>query len=159
MKGHIVRDLAFSPTTFELVVITADSELRFYTTRERGGKLLRKVSQVHRRAVTSLDFSKNGEFLVTGGADHTVKLWDADVNTTAEPYWFQSQIGHTYSVSKVFFNPNDNTQVISVGGKDGIFIWNFHGDTTDRPVKAESMIVAPKRGVKFEEAKKEEPEQ
>lgn len=31
-------------------------------------------------------------------------------------------------MSAVFFNPRNNSQIITVGQKDGIFIWEFNGD-------------------------------
>lgn len=88
-----------------------------------------------------------------------VKLWDSDVNletgqTQASPYYFQSFIGHTYPVQKVIFNPNNNSQCISVGGKDGIYLWKFFGDVSikelpeaeevgeeESPLKEESKVM------------------
>ncbi|MBK8156907.1 MAG: hypothetical protein IPK55_13440 [Streptococcus sp.] len=31
--------------------------------------------------MTSLCYSNNGEYFMTGGLDHIVKMWDADVGT------------------------------------------------------------------------------
>lgn len=60
-----------------------------------------------------------------------LRLWDNSTEEmTSSPYYFQSFIGHSYEIEQVFFNPQDNTQCISVGGKDGIFLWKFHGDTS-----------------------------
>ena len=89
-----------------------------------------------------------------------IKLWDANVNmeqgqTQASPYYFQSFIGHTFSVRKVIFNPNNNSQCISVAGKDGIYLWKFFGDISikeseqdeqeaveiESPLKEESKVM------------------
>lgn len=56
-----------------------------------------------------------------------IKVWDYEVQKTI-PYFFQSFIGHTYPVSAVLFNPCNNSQMITVGEFDGIFVWEFNGD-------------------------------
>lgn len=35
------------------------------------------------------------------------------------------------------FNPTNNEQCISVGGKDGIFLWKFFGDTSMKETEVE----------------------
>jgi len=57
-----------------------------------------------------------------------MKVWDYDAQKTA-PYFYQSFIGHTYPVNQVMFNPLNNNVLFSSGEKDGIYIWQFHGDT------------------------------
>ena len=42
---------------------------------------MRQVGQVHRGAITTLCYSNNGEYLLSGGMDHIVKMWDAEVGT------------------------------------------------------------------------------
>lgn len=69
-----------------------------------------------------------------------IKVWDYEANKTL-PYYFQSFIGHTYPVNCLMFNPTDNGIIISSGEKDGIYIWNFYGDTKTEfahPIKNES---------------------
>lgn len=65
---------------------------------------------------------------MTGGDDTLVKAWDYDA-TRPVPYYYQAFIGHTYAVSQVMFNPCDQSQIITIGDQDGIYVWQFHGDT------------------------------
>lgn len=66
-KGFILWDLIYSPKSWELIAVTTDCSLRFYDTRIKGGSLIRNVTQVHRGAITSLCFSNNSEYFITGG--------------------------------------------------------------------------------------------
>lgn len=76
----------------------------------------------------SLDISNNSGYMLTGGEDNMIKVWDYEANKTI-PYFFQSFIGHTYPVKCLMFNPLDNGVVFSAGEKDGIYVWSFYGDT------------------------------
>lgn len=89
---------------------------------------LREISNIHRESVNSLNFSLNGQYLITCGDDKNVKIFDSSVDKIS-PYYFQSFIGHTFPVTKAFFNPSNNKQCISIGGRDGIHLWKFNGDT------------------------------
>ena len=55
-------------------------------------------------------------------------MWDYDAQKTV-PHFFQAFIGHTYPLVSTMFNPLDNNMVISAAENDGIYIWQFHGDT------------------------------
>ena len=135
-KGSIIKEILFSPNEKEIIAITTDCSMKFYDITVPGGNLLRKVTEAHRVGINSVSYSNNGQFLITGGMDNIVKVWDSNVNmepgqTRASPLFFQSFIGHTFSVKNVLFNPNDNSQVVTVGGKEGIFfLWNFRGDVS-----------------------------
>ena len=65
--------------------------------------------------------------MLTGGDDCILKVWDSEVQKSS-PYFFQAFIGHTTGITQALFNPEDNAQVVSIAGQDGLFIWNFHGD-------------------------------
>lgn len=66
--------------------------------------------------------------MLTGGQDNLLKMWDYDAQKTV-PFYFQAFIGHTYPLVSTMFNPLDNRMVISAAENDGIYIWDFHGDT------------------------------
>lgn len=72
----------------------------------------------HRAAVTAVAFSPDGRFLVSGSADHTLRLWNIQTKRTA--YVLS---GHTDTVTGAAFTA-DGTQIIS-GGLDGkILFWS-----------------------------------
>ena len=127
IKKDIGKCFLFSPSRLELVVATTSCKIKFYDLREKDCSVpTREISNIHRDSINSLNFSKNGLYLMTTGDDKTIKILDSDIDKIS-PYFFQSFIGHTFAVKKAFFNPNNNNQCISVGGKDGIHLWKFYG--------------------------------
>jgi WD40 repeat protein len=52
------------------------------------------------------DVSLNTGYLLTGGEDNMVKIWDYEAQKTV-PYYFQSFIGHTYPITSIIFNPKN----------------------------------------------------
>jgi WD40 repeat protein len=125
--GHQLRQFTFANNNRELVVMTNDCRVRFYSLARYEGILLREISAVHRGSITTLSVSANSGYFITGGEDAMLKVWDYEAQKTL-PYFFQAFIGHTYPVQAVMFCPSDNTTVMSCGDKDGIYLWTFHGD-------------------------------
>jgi len=126
--GIVVKSFQFNKNGREIIVVTKDQRIRFYSFTRFEGNYLKELSTVHRGAVQSTDLSNNGGFMLTGGEDNLIKIWDYDAQTTT-PSHFQAFIGHTFPVVNTLFNPLDNNMVFSAGVNDGIFIWEFHGDT------------------------------
>jgi len=72
----------------------------------------------HTKRVTSVDFSPSGEYLVSGGDDNNIKLWN--VATGVE---IATLKGHTNSVRSVRFSPDGNF-IISGSEDYSIRIWD-----------------------------------
>ena len=64
--------------------------------------------QGHQGAVKSIAVSKNGNHLVSGGEDKTVRVWDVQTGTE-----LLAMIGHDNTVSCLAFNPKDPNILIS----------------------------------------------
>lgn len=126
--GHIVRSFQFTKNNRELIVVTKDQRVRIYSLATFDGAYIRELHTVHKGAVTCTDLSQNGGYMLSGGQDNLLKIWDYDAQKTV-PYYFQAFIGHTYPLVNAMFNPLDNGMVISAAENDGIYIWQFHGDT------------------------------
>lgn len=60
----------------------------------------------HTGAVTSVAYSSNGKYVLTGGEDHLVKLWDAASGKEVRTF-----TGHRGSVTSVAFSPDGNLAV------------------------------------------------
>lgn len=70
--------------------------------------------RAHTDAVNALAVSRDGQWLVSGSHDHTLRIWDTDSGTTVgEP-----MLGHTKGVTSVAISP------------DGIFIASASDDKT-----------------------------
>ena len=68
---------------------------------------------------TSIVFSPNGDVLVSGSYDATIRLWDI---TTGEQ--LETLDGHTYSITSVAVSPDGRT--IASGSYDGtVLLWAF----------------------------------
>lgn len=126
--GIVVKSFQFSKNGREIIIVTKDQRIRFYSLTRFEGNYMKELQTVHRGAVTATDLSSNGGFMLSGGEDNLIKIWDYDAQTTT-PSHFQAFIGHTFPVVNALFNPWDNNMVFSAGQNDGIFIWQFHGDT------------------------------
>ena len=122
-----LKQFMFANNNRELIVMTNDCRVRFYSLARYEGILLREVSSAHRGGITALAVSQNSGYFLTGGEDSMLKVWDYEASKTT-PYYFQAFIGHTYPVKGAMFCPTDNSTIISCGEKDGIYLWNFYGD-------------------------------
>jgi len=127
MVHHIIKSFQFANNNRDLLVVTKDCKIRFYSLMKYEGIFLREVANCHRGAINGLAVSGNSGYMLSGGEDNMVKIWDYEAQKSV-PYYFQSFIGHTYPINALMFNPRNNAQIFSVGEKDGIFIWDFNGD-------------------------------
>jgi WD40 repeat protein len=125
----MLNSFAFANHNRELICTTTDCKVRFYSLNKYEGVFLREIQTVHRAEISSIDISQNGGFMLTGGGDNMVKVWDYEA-PKATPQFFQAFIGHINPVTNIRYHPDDNKTVISSGSKDGIYIWSFYGDTT-----------------------------
>lgn len=107
--------------------MSVDCRIRFYSLARYEGLLLRELTAAHRGSINALSISANSGYFLTGGEDSMLKVWDYEAQKTA-PYYFQAFIGHTYPVRGAMFCPTDNGTLLSIGEKDGIYLWSFHGD-------------------------------
>ena len=58
--------------------MTKDQRVRVYSLATFEGAYLRELCTVHKGAVTCTDLSTNGGFMLTGGEDNLLKIWDYD---------------------------------------------------------------------------------
>ena len=74
----------------------------------------------HTSNVNSVSFSPDGNTIVSGSADDTVRLWD--VNTGRH---IRTLTGHTSSVFSVSFSPDGNT-IVSGSADDTVRLWDVN---------------------------------
>ncbi|MBL7805139.1 MAG: hypothetical protein JNL02_15460 [Saprospiraceae bacterium] len=77
----------------------------------------------HRQEVISVQFSRDGEYLITGSADHTAKLWQVRSGALLRTF-----TGHPESVSAVAF-ANKTQEIMTVGEDHRVILWDWNGAT------------------------------
>lgn len=134
-SGVTIQKMLFSPNGQDLLVISAGNEykVKFYGLNGFEAIFIKEFSGCHNFAeVSEIAVSQNSKYLVTGGSDKIIKLWDY----AARPVALKSQgfIGHSYPISHLAFSLDRLYLISCADGPDGIFIWQFNGDKT--PVQA-----------------------
>lgn len=77
----------------------------------------------HRQEVISVQFSRDGEYLITGSADHSAKLWQVRSGALLRTF-----TGHPESVTGVAF-ANKAQEVMTVGQDHRVILWDWNGAT------------------------------
>ncbi|CAF0801503.1 unnamed protein product [Didymodactylos carnosus] len=130
----------YSPSKHLLV---ATSNQKLLKLDSQTGKLLNIINCTHRRSFDSLALSSDSQYLITSG-DKLIKFWDYSMSLDIN---FQSFVGHSEPVRKLFFTP-DNMNVISIG--DSICIWDVLAWSTPLPLVLDNAqcIVPPQSVMK-----------
>lgn len=108
--------LAFSPDN-KILAIASGFKIQLWDIVHR--QLLGEPLTGHRDYILSLAFSPNGETLVSGGRDQTVRLWDV---ASQQPLGEEFD-GHGGEVQAVAFSP-DGKMVASASSDETIRLWD-----------------------------------
>jgi WD40 repeat protein len=129
---YLPRALAISPDGRWLAIASAnDLEIEVVALPGSG---VARVFTAHARPVLSLAFSPDGRHLVSGGADHAVKVWS--VPAFAEEATFS---GHTAPVWGVAFSPDG--QHLASGAVDSTArLWRLPDRAAVRTHYQEDMV-------------------
>jgi len=130
LQNALAYKIQFSPDQSNLVVVTSESKLQYYSLKSFEGEYVKQIPALHRGECRSLDVSPATKYIVSGGTDRMVKIWKYDqkaVGGSLPPY--QTFIGHSTVVNKVAF-ALDGSEIYSAGSGDGLLIWDFLGDDT-----------------------------
>ena len=91
--------------------------------------------QGHSDGVTSVAFSPDGQTIVSGSGDETIRLWDLAGNSIGQPFQ-----GHSRSVNLVAFSPDGQT-IVSGSDDKTIRLWNLVGNPIGQPFQGHSDSV------------------
>lgn len=67
MVNNIVKSFRFSNNNNDLVIVTKDCKVRFYSLMKYEGLFLREISSCHRGLIRSIDVSANSGYMVSAG--------------------------------------------------------------------------------------------
>lgn len=89
----------------------------------------------HTARVMSVSFSPDGQRIVSGNLDNTIKVWDAE--SGAE---LRTLKGHHYPVASVSFSP-DGRRIVSGSWDETIKIWDAESDEEQRTLTGHTKLV------------------
>lgn len=133
--GELIEAVAFSPDG-KLLAAGGVKFIRFYTTSPL--KLVRTVA-AHEKIVTTIQFTRDGRFLVSGSHDRTAKLWNV---ATGEPV--RAFTGSAEDIDAVAIS-NDGLTLATGGGMQTIAaelrLWDLRTGTLKRELKGHGAMV------------------
>jgi Tol biopolymer transport system component len=80
-------------------------------------RILHTFAFAHLGHITTVAFSPDNKYIVSGSEDHTIKVWDIENGKE-----LQTLSGHTASINSVSYSP-DGKYIVS-GSKDHIKVWD-----------------------------------
>ncbi|KAJ1562795.1 WD repeat-containing protein 24 [Nowakowskiella sp. JEL0078] len=88
-KGESVRDIMFSPTNpYEFVSAFDNGSIQTWDIRNTAGYVTKWSA--HNSLVISVDWHPNGRYLVSGGRDKIIKVWDMSTDNSKASFTFQT---------------------------------------------------------------------
>lgn len=109
-----LRSVAFSPNS-KLLVLANDAKIELW---EIASKEKLATFEGHIRLVEALEFSHDGNFIVSGGVDETIKIWEVSKRTLVGSISCPNHCVNTLS--------NSVDGILATGGKDStIRLWDI----------------------------------
>ena len=100
-------------------------------------RVLAKIFQGHEDSVSSVAFAPDGQTIVSGSKDKTIRLWDLQGNAIGAPFR-----GHERSVMSVAFAPDGQT-IVSGSLDKTIRLWDLQGNAIGTPFQGhESTVIS-----------------
>lgn len=130
--GFVIQKMFFAPNGQDLLVISygQDYRVKFYGLNGFEAVFIKEFSGCHPSAeISDLTVSQNSKYLVTGGSDKLIKLWE--YGTRPNTLRSQGFIGHSYPITHMSFSLDRSYLISCANGPDGIFIWKFNGDVNN----------------------------
>lgn len=87
-------------------------------------KEISTIQQAHDGLIHCLEYSKSGNYLLSGGQDRRINLWNVNSRSRIKTYLL-----HRYEILDIALAPDD-TKFASVGGDRTAYIWDVHTGAT-----------------------------
>ena len=117
--GGAIRAVALHPQERRAVVGTSQGLLRMYEVP--GGKVIADLPS-HAHSVESVVFSRDGEWLVSGSKDRSIKVWRCQGDKIAELFTLEALPG---PVKTVRLSANKARLAVLIDGERAARVWNL----------------------------------
>ncbi|POM58924.1 WD40 repeat-like protein [Phytophthora palmivora] len=124
----------FSNHSTELLVLSTSDRLHIFTLPER--EFVQSMPLLGQDGISSLVMSVNAKYMVTGGVDSSLRVWNWD-DRGRIGRMHQSFLGYAGKVNELVFT-NDGKSIVASGESSAICIWQFHGDSAPLSPRAKS---------------------
>jgi WD40 repeat protein len=111
-----------------LCVVLENCTVMFFSLATYEGIIIKEFQSVHIKKVNEFLCTKNYKYLISGGEEGIVKIWDAKMLYKSYTS-FQQFIGHSNGVRSIIAI-EQKSLIVSVSEDSGIHFWNFMGDLT-----------------------------
>jgi WD40 repeat protein/serine/threonine protein kinase len=135
-----VNDLAFSPDDRFIATVMSNGDLALWNAET--GSLVYRLESAHGRGALSVDFSQDGELIVTAGRDNMARVWEA---ANGEQY---VSMRHDNRVNRAVFS-YDNTMIATASSRGHVQIWDVEAGKriarlTEAPERFQSVAFDPR---------------
>lgn len=111
-----------------LAVVLENCCVNFYSLATYEGIFVKEFSSIHIDKINEFLVTKNYKFLVSGGEEGMVKIWDTKM--LFKPYTsYQQFIGHSNGIKSIIVL-EQKSLIVTCSENSGIYFWNFLGDVT-----------------------------
>jgi WD40 repeat protein len=112
-----LRSMAYAPERNELAVAASDGYIYFL---EADSWQLKHKIKAHEHSVFCLKYSPDGKFLLSGGRDAFLRIWDIENNFEEQP----TEAAHLFTVNALAFHPS--APILATASRDKtIKLWDL----------------------------------
>ena len=129
LSGHSLRCYAFE-AALDLAAIGA-SDGHIYLVKMNSLEIVQTIQNAHKPSVFSLAWTKNGRYLLSGGRDALLKIWDVEQNFKL----VEQKTAHWYTINAIEFSP-DGSHFATASRDKSLKVWKTEGFELKKVVAA-----------------------